>query len=117
MRIIASLVFALITFALWTSPVLADPKAEEILKQARAAVGGEEQLQKVQSLYISGQYRRMIGDRQMGGDREISIQLPNKYMVEDSFNPGGLSTAIINTRALNGDHAWNGSSGGGGGMV
>jgi hypothetical protein len=31
------------------------------------------------------------------------------------MNPGGLSTAIINTRGLNGEHAWNGSSGGGGG--
>src|SRR5678815_753396 len=50
----------------------------------------------------------------MGGDREVSIVLPNKYLVEDSMNPGGLSTALINTRGLNGEHAWSGSSGGGG---
>jgi hypothetical protein len=94
-----------------------DARAQEILKQARQAIGGEEQLQKIQGLEIKGQYRRTFGDRQMGGDREISILLPNKYLVEDAMNAGGLSTAMINTRALNGDKAWSGNSGGGGGMV
>jgi hypothetical protein len=94
-----------------------DAKAREILKQARQAIGGDEQLQKIQSLEIKGQYRRVFGERQMGGDREISIELPNKYLVEDAMNGGGLSTALINTRALNGDKAWSGNSGGGGGMI
>ena len=94
-----------------------DARAQEILKQARQAIGGDEQLQKIQSLQINGQYRRMFGERQMGGDREISISLPNKYLVEDAMNAGGLSTAMINYRGLNGDKAWNGNSGGGGGMV
>jgi hypothetical protein len=94
-----------------------DSRAQEILKQARTAIGGEEQLQKIQSLHINGQYRRIFGERQMGGDREISISLPNKYLVEDAMNAGGLSTTLINTRGLNGDRAWNASSGGGGAMV
>ncbi len=94
-----------------------DARAQEILKQARRAIGGEEQLQKIQSLEITGQYRRVFGERQMGGDREISILLPNKYLVEDAMNAGGMSTALINTRALNGDKAWSGNSGGGGGMI
>ncbi len=94
-----------------------DQRATEILKQAREAIGGEQRLQKLEALHINGQYRRVFGDRQMAGDREISIALPNKYLVEDSMNPGGLSTAMINTRGLNGERAWSGSSGGGGGMV
>ena len=94
-----------------------DARAQEILKQARQAIGGDEQLQKIQSLQINGQYRRVFGDRQMGGDREISISLPNKYLVEDAMNAGGLSTAMINFRGLNGDKAFSGNSGGGGGMV
>ena len=94
-----------------------DQRAQEILKQARAAVGGDERLQKLEALHINGQYRRVIGDRQMSGDREISILLPNKYLVEDSMNMGGLSTSMINTRALNGDHAWSGSSGGAGMVI
>src|SRR6185312_15453219 len=91
-----------------------DARAQEILKQARQAIGGEEQLQKIQGLQINGQYRRVFGERQVGGDREISILLPNKYLVEDAMNAGGLSTAMISTRGLNGEH---GQSGGGGGMV
>ena len=91
-----------------------DARAQEILKQARQAVGGEEQLQKVQGLQIHGQYRRVFGDRQMGGDRDISISLPNKYLVEDAMNAGGLSTAMISYRGLNGERAWSGNSGGGG---
>src|ERR1044071_8927487 len=94
-----------------------DARAQEILKQARQAIGGEEQLQKIQALQINGQYRRVFGERQMGGDREIKILLPNKYLVEDAMNAGGLSTAMINTHGVNGDKAWTGSTGGGGGMV
>lgn len=94
-----------------------DQRATEILKQAREAIGGEQRLQKLEALHINGQYRRVFGERQMGGDREISILLPNKYLVEDSMNPGGLSTAMINTRGLNGERAWSGSSGGGGAMI
>src|ERR1700754_112150 len=94
-----------------------DQRATEILKQAREAIGGEQRLQKLEALHINGQYRRVFGERQMGGDREISILLPNKYLVEDAMNAGGLSTAMINTRGLNGDKAWSGNSGGGGGMI
>jgi hypothetical protein len=90
-----------------------DARAEEVLKQARKAIGGE-RLQKIESLYVNGQYRRAFGDRQMSGDREISIALPDKYLVEDSMTPGGMTTSIVNTRGLNGERAWSGSSGGGG---
>lgn len=108
---------SLLALALICAPAsLADSRADEVLKQAREAIGGEAQLQKIQGLQINGQYRRVFGDRQMGGDREISIMLPNKYLVEDAMNTGGLSTSMLNTRGLNGDRAWSGSSGGGGGM-
>src|SRR6185436_1749491 len=100
-----------------TAAFVDDARAQEILKQARQAIGGEEKLQQIQGLQINGQYRRVFGDRQMGGDREISILLPNKYLVEDAMNAGGLSTAMISTRALNGERAWSGNSGGGGGMI
>jgi hypothetical protein len=108
----------LLLFFLCVPAALADDsRAQEILRQAREAIGGEQRLQKIEALQIKGQYRRVFGERQMAGDRDISILLPNKYLVEDSMNPGGLSTAMINTRALNGDHAWNGSSGGGSAMI
>lgn len=115
MKKLFTLLLPCLCLLLSTSAALAnDARAVEILKQAREAIGGEERLQKLEALNINGQYRRVFGDRQMAGDREISIALPNKYRVEDSMNPGGLSTALINYRALNGEHAWSGSSGGNG---
>lgn len=111
--------FLLLIVSLISAPAVfanSDARAEEVLKQAREAIGGE-RLQKIETLHINGQYRRVFGDRQMGGDREISISLPDKYLVEDSMNPGGMSTSIVNTRGLNGERAWSGSSGGGGTMI
>ena len=102
--IIVSLICAVNVFA-------NDARAEEVLKQAREARG--ERLQKIEPAH-QREYRRAFGDRQMAGDREISISLPDKYLVEDSMNPGGMSTSLINTRGLNGERAWSGSSGGGG---
>ena len=108
---------SLLALAVLCAPTaFADSRAQEVLKQAREAIGGEEKLQKVEGLQINGTYRRVFGERQMGGDREISISLPNRYLVEDAMNAGGLSTSMINTRVLNGERAWSGSSGGGGGM-
>jgi hypothetical protein len=118
MKLLTLLVLSLLSVPVFISAARADDqRAQEILKQAREAIGGAERLQKIESLHINGQYRRVFGERQMGGDREISILLPNKYLVEDAMNMGGLSTSMINTRALNGDHAWSGSSGGGGAMI
>lgn len=110
--------FLLIIVSLLGAPAVfaGDSRAEEVLKQAREAIGGE-RLQKIESLHINGQYRRVFGERQMGGEREISIQLPNKYLVEDAMSMGGMSTSMVNTRGLNGDRAWNASGGGGGAMV
>ena len=109
---------SLLAFVLLCAPAtFADSRAQEVLKQAREAIGGEEQLQKIEGLHINGKYTRVFGDRQMAGDREISILLPNKYVVEDAMNAGGLATSMINTRGLNGDRAWNANSGGGGNMI
>ena len=94
-----------------------DPRADEILKAARTAIGGEQLLQKIQALHVKGQYRRILGERELSGDRELSILLPDKYLAEDEINPGGLSTAMISTRGLNGEHSWSGTSGGEGGHM
>ena len=65
MRTLLSVLLGLGIVLLITPGVLADDsKAQEIVKEARAAVGGEEQLQKIQSLYISGKFgeKRRICD-------------------------------------------------------
>jgi len=114
--LLLSLTFSLIVTAK-PSPATDEERAQEIIKQARAAIGGEASIQAVQTLRIKGQYRRILGERELSGEREVNIMLPDKYLAEDEMNPGGLSTAIVSARGLNGAHAWSGSSGGEGGHM
>lgn len=119
MRHLVLLLVLAIAALLCPPPVVADDqRAQEILKQARIAIGGEEVLQGIQSLAIKGQYRRILGEREMSGDRDVSILLPDKYLAEDSFSTGGMSTAMVSTRGLNGEKAWSDTSGAAGhGMI
>src|SRR5215212_7877535 len=71
-------------------------RAEEVLKQARAALGGEEKLRGVQGLSFKGKFRRVIQEREMSGEREFEFQLPDRFSRTESFLPPG-STASINT--------------------
>jgi hypothetical protein len=87
-------------------------RAEEALKQARKAVGGEEKLTAVQSLTAKGKYRRVFGERETSGERELSFQFPDKFLVADTFAVGGLNTAATTSKGLNGGEAWQGGRGG-----
>lgn len=87
-------------------------RAEETLRQARKAVGGEEKIQAVQSLTAKGKYRRVFGERDTSGERELAFQFPDKYLISDSFSVGGLSTAVTTSKGLNGSDAWQGGRGG-----
>ena len=56
----------------------AKAKAEQILKQARAAVGDEKKLKELQGLSITGTARSGAGERQMESDLEIEVLMPDK---------------------------------------
>jgi hypothetical protein len=90
--------------------------AEEILKQARQALGSEDALRSVQSLTAKGKYRRVIQDRDLSGEREFDFQLPDKFKRSDSFTIGALGTSAYMTRTLNGAESWMDSSAPGGGV-
>jgi outer membrane lipoprotein-sorting protein len=94
----------------------AKAKAEQILKQARAAVGDEKKLKELQGLSISGTARSGAGERQMESDLEIEVLMPDKVKKTTNGQFGTLITA------LNGDQVWNDfipgvGMGGVGGMV
>jgi hypothetical protein len=79
----------------------AKAKAEQILKQARAAIGDEKKLKELQGLSITGTARIVAGDNQRESDLEIEILLPDKVKKTTSSQRG---TQI---NALNGDQIWN----------
>src|SRR5262245_9915979 len=92
----------------------AKAKTEQILKQARAAIGDEKKLKELQGLSITGTARQSVGDRQMESDLEIEVLMPDKVK---KTTTGQRGTQI---NALNGDQIWNdfipGMGAGGGGF-
>jgi hypothetical protein len=79
-----------------------DSKAEQLLAQARVALGGDKNLGKVQGLTATGTYQRTLADRQVSGDVTIDLQLPDKLLRTESMNPMGDMT-IITEQGLNGE--------------
>jgi hypothetical protein len=87
-------------------------RAEEVLRQARAAIGGEAKIGGVRALSIKGKYRRVIQEREMNGEREFDLVLPDKYMRTESVVIQGMGTSMTNSRAISGQDFW--AEGGGG---
>jgi hypothetical protein len=79
-----------------------DEKAVALLKQARAALGGDSKLAKVQGLSAAGTLAREMGDRQVTGELTIDVQLPDKMVRTDSISPMGDAT-IVMLNGINGD--------------
>lgn len=80
----------------------ADPKAADLLAKARAALGGEARLAKVQGFSATGTVQRMIGDRSVEGELTLDLQLPDKMWRTDSISPMGDLT-VVTGQGINGD--------------
>jgi hypothetical protein len=96
----------------------ADAKAEEILKAARTALGGDDALAKVQSATVTGSSRRIMGEREFSSDVTLDLLLPDKFKrtEEMSFGQGGPSVTRVS--AVNGTEVWDdGTNRGGGGFM
>lgn len=89
-------------------------RAAQLLEQARLMIGGDAQLRAVTSLTVSGKLRRSMGpDNELTGTIDVSILLPDRFLVSDTMN---LEFGdVTRTRALNGEESWSESSGSGGG--
>lgn len=90
-------------------------RAQQVLTQARAALGGEAKLKAIQSLAAAGKYRRLVQDRDISGEVEVEMLLPDKYLKNDTMSIMGAE--ITRIEAISGDKAWMDSRSGGGGMV
>ncbi len=73
-------------------------RAEELLKQARAAIGGAEKVSTVQSLTVKGKFRRVVQERDISGEREFNFLLPDKFMQTDSIFIGAIGDTVSNDR-------------------
>jgi hypothetical protein len=101
-RLIVSLISLAMTLGGIAARVDGDTKAEQLLAQARQALGGEKNLNKVQGLTCAGTYERTVGDRQLSGELTIDLQLPDKMLRTETMNPMGDMTVIVG-QGVNGE--------------
>src|SRR6185436_8517879 len=94
---------AALTLVGYAARAAGDTKAAELLAQARAAIGGDSKVSKVQALSCTGTLQRALGDRQIGGDVTIDLQLPDKFLRTDSISPMGDGALIVTEQGVNGD--------------
>jgi hypothetical protein len=88
-------------------------KAQQLIAQARAALGGD----KLKSLSVTGNYRRTFGQMEMTGEVSYDLLLPDKMMKTETMSPAP-SLEITRVETLNGDDVWEDQQQrGGGGMM
>jgi hypothetical protein len=90
-----------------------EDQAAELLVAARAALGGP-RLDAVTTLKATGEYRRMLGEREIDGDVTIELAAPDRMKRTEQMGfPGGPTmTRIV---ALNGTEYWDDVTNQGGG--
>jgi hypothetical protein len=101
-RLIVFLMSIAMTAGGYAARLAGDAKAEQLMAQARAALGGEKNLNKVQGLTATGTYQRTIQDRQVSGEVTIDLQLPDKLRRTESISPMG-DLLIVTAQGLNGE--------------
>jgi hypothetical protein len=98
-----------------------DDKAQELMAQARAALGGEAKLKGVQSLTASGKARMVVktddGEEQVESELELNYLLPDKYMKSETSSMGDGLVEITRISGINGDQVFRDARSTGGGMV
>jgi|GEM_PF-2210155 len=75
-------------------------RALELLKQARAAIGGESAVNSVESLSAKGRTIKIIkikdqADREVNGEFQLALALPDNIMKMESFKFGDVEGAAV----------------------
>jgi hypothetical protein len=92
-------------------------KAQQLIAQARAALGGDK-LKSLTSLSANGNLRRRMGQMDMSGEVQIDLLLPDKILRVETMNLMG-NAELTRMEAVNGGNVWTDqqTGGHGGGMV
>ncbi|MEP7274597.1 MAG: hypothetical protein ABI882_24115, partial [Acidobacteriota bacterium] len=120
LSITLSLIWQLSIYAL-ASEGRNDTRASELIAKAREALGGDAKLRSIKSLSILAKYRRTMGDREVAGDTEFELLIPERIRRSETMSLfGGVEMTRI--EVLNGTEVWsdtqsNGAHGGGGAVV
>jgi hypothetical protein len=82
-------------------------RAQEVLGQARAALGGEAKLQAIKGFSASWKFRRMEKNgSQDSGEVQLDFLLPDKFVKNETLSLSGNLGQIVSFNVLNGDQVW-----------
>jgi len=89
-------------------------KGASLMKEARTAIGGDEKVAAVRRLQVRGVVRRNAGTRNIEGDLEIAIELPDKFRRDETLTFGPGAPSLERLEVLNGSDSWEKTNGGNG---
>jgi hypothetical protein len=119
-RILFFITSTLFTLAPAVSAQEEREKANILLSQARAKLGGEARLQEVRGLSVSAHSERLMRGPQehvLSGDVELHFLLPDKFLKESTTAPPGGMGGVTMIEALNGEQEWSDVKSNGPGMM
>src|ERR1051326_3513116 len=97
--------------------------AQEVLKQARAAIWDEAKSKPLKSLSITASIHRPRGGRDVTNETTIDILMPDKFLRVDVYNYG-IGAELTSIHGINGTRTWSdlrlssgGAPGSGGGAL
>lgn len=82
-------------------------RANEIIRLAKEAMGGQENLDSVKSLQINGELIIPLGSRQVKGNLKIDMLMPDRYLRTTRTSIGQVEMTRV--EAVNGDEIWSDS--------
>jgi hypothetical protein len=100
-------------------PNVDEVRAQALLTEARNALGGEAKLKAVQSLAVSGKFRRILGPQapEMSGEFDLEFLLPDKFKRTENLTLMGGAAQATRIEGFNGEQTFFDSSSSGGGMI
>jgi len=98
-------------------PAKGDPaKAQEVLAAVAKAMGGDK-VTNLKSFTAEGEYRQVLGEREMSGGIEMAGLMPDAFQVSRQFmRPDGMAGPSM-VQTIKGAEAFRDMVGGGGGMM
>src|SRR5262249_49048323 len=82
----------------------AKKRAQEILKQAREALGGEANLTALKSLQAQGNFKGAMLGRAVQGNFKVELLMPDKFMRTATVSMGPME--MTRAEIINGDQTW-----------
>jgi hypothetical protein len=113
--LIAAALVPLAAISLAAAP--GDDKVSEIVTLTRAALGGQK-VEAVQTLAATGEFRRLLGERELNGELTVEMMVPGRLKRTEEMGIAGGPT-FVRVAALDGETFWEDATnrGGGPGMM